>query len=215
MRPRIDERRLRVVVEGGEHPDTEAALSMQEESVVREDAVATAYLVAGAEPDPDWSRLLLDAHAEGYAAVGGAVAVEGGSGAASAAPSWPPGRPEVGATRASRQPLAPPSLLEGLEPTTHLGLPAYSGADAPLRGPGGRQTSTAIRSSERLKTHAPSASAAAGRDDRVDAVGERRRLSPKNSTARIASIGGVRKFTQWSAKSATGYSSTPGSWSRL
>jgi len=134
VRPRIDARRLRVVVQGGEHPDTEAALSMQEESVVREDAVATAYLVAGAEPAPDWSRLLLDAHAEGYAAVGGAVAVDGGlrgRRARGELAAWAPGG---GRNPRFAQPLLFPSLLEGLEPTTHNGVPAYSGSDALFEG---------------------------------------------------------------------------------
>jgi hypothetical protein len=134
VRPRIDARRLRVVVEGREHPDTEAALSMQEESVVREDAVATAYLVAGAEPEPDWSRLLLDAHSEGYAAVGGAVTVEGGLRARRARAELAPWAPGGGRNPRFAEPLLCPSLLEGLEPTTHLGLPAYSGPDALFEG---------------------------------------------------------------------------------
>jgi hypothetical protein len=134
VRPRIDARRLRVVVEGGEHPDTEAALSMQEESVVREDAVATAYLVAGAEPDPDWSRLLLDAHAAGYAAVGGAVAVEGGRRARRARAELAAWAPGGGRNPRFAEPLLFPSLLDVLEPTTHLGLPAYSGSDALFEG---------------------------------------------------------------------------------
>jgi hypothetical protein len=135
VRPRIEERRLRVLVQGGEHPDTEAALSMQEESLVREDAVATAYLVAGAEPEPSWSRLLLDAHAEGYAAVGGAVEVAGGVRGRrrerALLASWAPGggrNPRFG------RPLLFPSLLDGLEPETHDGLPAYSGPDALFEG---------------------------------------------------------------------------------
>ena len=37
---------------------------------LEEEAVAVAHLVAGAVPPPSWSRLLLDAHAEGWAAVG-------------------------------------------------------------------------------------------------------------------------------------------------
>ena len=44
------------------------------------------------------------------------------------------GLPEVGAIRASAEPLLFPSLLEGLEPTTHEGLPAYSGSDALFEG---------------------------------------------------------------------------------
>ena len=43
----------------------------------RADGVAVAHLVAGAVPPPDWSRVLLDAHEEGWAAVGTAVASTG------------------------------------------------------------------------------------------------------------------------------------------
>ena len=76
--PRIDERRLRVVVHGDPDPETAAAIAGQEEPTVTDEAVAVAHLVAGAVPEADWSRLLLDAHAEGYAAVGGSVAIDGG-----------------------------------------------------------------------------------------------------------------------------------------
>jgi hypothetical protein len=132
--PRIDDRRLHVVVLGGEHPDTEAALSMQEESLVREDPVATAYLVAGAEPEPSWSRLLLDAHAEGYAAVGGAVEVEGGVRTRGERAQLAPWAPGGGRNPRFDRPLLFPSLLVGLEPTTHEALPAYAGADALFEG---------------------------------------------------------------------------------
>ncbi len=134
VRPRIDERRLAVVVQGGEHPDTEAALSMQEESLVREDAVATAYLVAGAEPEPSWSRLLLDAHAEGYAAVGGAVEVEGGVRTRRERAQLAPWAPGGGRNPRFGRPLLFPSLLDGLDPESYEGLPAYSGPDALFEG---------------------------------------------------------------------------------
>jgi hypothetical protein len=133
VRPRIDERRLRVIVQGGEHPDTGAALSMQEESLVDEHAVATAYLVAGAEPTPDWSRLLLDAHAEGYAAVGGALEPERGLGSRSERRRFAPWAPSGRNPRLGR-PLLLPSLLDGLEPGSHEGLPSYDGPDALFEG---------------------------------------------------------------------------------
>src|SRR6185295_3586661 len=71
VKPRISERRLAVVVHGGTDDGTAAALAAQEEPFVAAEAVATAHLVAGALPDPDWSARVLDAHAEGFAAVGG------------------------------------------------------------------------------------------------------------------------------------------------
>ena len=73
VEPRISERRLAVIVHGGERRRDAAALAAQEEPFVAADAVATAHLVAGALPEPDWSARVLDAHAEGFAAVGGSI----------------------------------------------------------------------------------------------------------------------------------------------
>jgi hypothetical protein len=134
VQPRIAERRLRVVVEGGDDPETEAALSMQEEPVVTEDAEAVAYLVAGAVPAPDWSRLLLNAHAEGWPAVGGAVepgARFSGRGERRRLEPWAPGG---GRNPRFAHPLLFPSLLEGLQHGTHDGLPAYDGPDGLFEG---------------------------------------------------------------------------------
>ena len=130
VRPRIAERRLGVVVHGGPDAETEAALAAQEEPLVSEDAVAVAHLVPGASPASDWSRLVLDAHAEGWAAVGGALAPEGRSERRLYAP-W-----SAGGGRNPRfpHPLVLPSLLDSVEPETHLGLPAFSGADALFEG---------------------------------------------------------------------------------
>ena len=134
VRPRIDERRLRVIVSGGTDAETEAALAAQEEPPVADEAVAVAYLVAGAAPAPDWSRLLLDAHAEGWAAVGGAVQVAGGlaaRGERRRLAAWAPGG---GRNPRFPWPLLFPSLLDGLEPGLREGLPAYEGADALFEG---------------------------------------------------------------------------------
>ena len=122
--PLIVERRLAVVVHGGDDPRTAAALAAQDEPTVVEAPEATAHLVSGAEPAPDWSRLVLDAHGEGWSVVGPAVLPTGRLldrvrdrkllGA------WAPGgrNPRFGA------PLLLPSLLSGVEPSEHLGLPA-------------------------------------------------------------------------------------------
>jgi hypothetical protein len=117
VRPRIEERRLAVVVHGGESAETAAALAAQEEPVVTEDAAATAHLVAGAVPEPDWSRRLLDAHAEGWGAVGGSIETRD-----RALRPWAPGG---GRNPSFAEPLLLPSLLDGAEPAQHLGLPAY------------------------------------------------------------------------------------------
>ena len=128
--PRISERRLGVVVYGGPDPETEAALATLDEPIVHEDPAAVAHLVPGAIPAPDWSRLLLDAHEEGYAAVGGAVDAESRAERERLRP-WAPGggrNPRFG------RPLLLPSLLDGLRPTEHDGLPAFSGSDSLYEG---------------------------------------------------------------------------------
>ena len=117
VRPRIDERRLAVVVRGGADAETTAALAAQEEPLVEADPAATAYLVSGAVPIADWSRRILDAHAEGYAAVGGSIETRD-----RALRPWAPGG---GRNPAFSHPLLLPSLLGGLEPGEHEGLPAY------------------------------------------------------------------------------------------
>ena len=127
VEPLIAERRLAVVVHGGPDARTDAALAAQEEPVVSDGAAATAYLVAGAEPAPDWSRRLLDAHAEGWPAVGSAIVPTGGPferrRTARALRRWAPGgrNPRLDA------PLLLPSLVDGAAPGEHRGLPAYEG----------------------------------------------------------------------------------------
>jgi hypothetical protein len=117
--PRIAERRLAVVVHGGRDDETAAALAAQEEPVVDGEAAAVAHLVAGAIPAPDWSRRVLDAHAEGWAAVGGSIESRD-----RALRPWAPGG---GRNPSFEHPLLLPSLLDGAQPADHLGLPAYDG----------------------------------------------------------------------------------------
>jgi len=130
VRPRIDERRLAVRMHGPPDPEVDAALAAQEEPLVVDDPTAVAHLVSGAFPAPDWSRLLLDAHAEGYAAVGGAIDAESRSDRRRFA-AWAPGggrNPRFG------EPLLLPSLIDGLEPETYEGLPAVSARDGLFEG---------------------------------------------------------------------------------
>jgi hypothetical protein len=131
--PLIDERRLGVVVHGGPDERTAAALAVQEEPLVEDAPLVTAHLVSGAAPAPDWSRLLLDAHAEGWQAVGPAVVPQAGvlerRHARSLRP-WAPG----GRNPRFDLPLVLPSLVVGTEPTSHLGLPAYLGDDGLFEG---------------------------------------------------------------------------------
>lgn len=127
--PRIAERRLQVVLHGASDPDLDAALAAQEEPLVSEDAVAFAHLVLGAAPAPDWSRVLLDAHEEGYPAVGPALEVSRGERRRFA--PWAPGG---GRNPRFSEPLLLPSLLTGFEAQTHDGLPSFSGADTLFEG---------------------------------------------------------------------------------
>jgi len=122
VRPRIDARRLGVAIGGGGADErTAAALAAQEEPLVAHEPAAVAHLVAGTIPAPDWSRRLLDAHAEGYAAVGGSIASS-----ERALRPWAPGG---GRNPSFPYPLLLPSLLAGIEPVEHAGLPAYEPHD--------------------------------------------------------------------------------------
>jgi hypothetical protein len=134
VRPRISERRLAPVIHGAIDDETTAALAAQEEQLVSEGAVAFAHLVPGALPAPEWSRLLLDAHEEGFAAVGGAVEVTNGVKARGERRTLAPWAPGGGRNPRFGKPLLFPSLLEGLEPIHHDGLPAFSGADSLFEG---------------------------------------------------------------------------------
>jgi len=130
VQPRISERRLGLVMHGPPDAETEAALTAQEEPLVEDEPVAVAHLVAGALPEPDWSRRLLDAHEEGYAAVGGAIDAESRTDRKRLAP-WAPGG---GRNPRFSHPLLLPSLLDGLEPKSHEGLPSHAGSDALFEG---------------------------------------------------------------------------------
>ena len=130
VRPRIDERRLAVRIHGTPDPEVDAALAAQEEPLVTESAAAVAHLVSGAIPAPDWSRLLLDAHAEGYAAVGGAIDAESRADRRRLS-HWAPGG---GRNPRFSEPLLLPSLLDRVEPQSHEGLPAASSHDGLFEG---------------------------------------------------------------------------------
>ena len=123
--PRISERRLAVHVHGGHDAETAAALAAQEEAVVDDEPAAIAHLVAGSVPAPDWSRRLLDAHAEGWEAVGPGIEPQGIRKPRFLEP-WKPGggrNPRFG------PPLLLPSLLAGLDPGVHEGYPSYDGVE--------------------------------------------------------------------------------------
>jgi hypothetical protein len=134
--PRIARRALAVDLRPGAdelRELTQVALDDQEEPVVPgEHAEAVAHLVPGCRPAPDWSRRVLDAHAEGFACVGGSIEPTGSLLARrKAAAQLEPWAPEGGRKPGFDQPLLCPSLLVGLVPdwSDVAGLPAL--ADPP------------------------------------------------------------------------------------
>ena len=104
-----------------------AALAAQEEPLVAEDeAEAIAHLARDAAPAPDWSRRVLDAHEEGYAAVGGSIDVAAGllRRRPRELEPWSPG---TGRLPRFAHPLLCPSLVRGVAGEwvgDVLGLPA-------------------------------------------------------------------------------------------
>lgn len=132
--PGIEERRLGVVVHGGGSIETTAALARLEEPLVMEGATAVAHLVAGCAPARNWSRLMLDAHEEGWPAVGPAIVRPRGFGHRRAATErldpWAPG----GRNPRFDHPLLLPSLVAGLDPDTDDALPSFAGEEALFEG---------------------------------------------------------------------------------
>lgn len=132
--PRLTRRALAVRVADGPPEalvSTRAALERQDEPLADEhDCEAVGFLAAGCEPATDWSRRILDAHCEGFAACAGSVEPLGGPLARRALArqlaAWAPG---FGRAPNWQRPLLCPSLLAGLVPAASwaepvAGLPA-------------------------------------------------------------------------------------------
>ncbi len=120
--PRIDRRAL--AVRGA---DPGALDGLAERPVAEEEAVAVAWLGSGIVPAPDWSSRILDAHAEGYALVGGSVEPEAGAlERRRLSRTFAPWAPGGGRNPAFEHPLLCPSALTelALEPEELHGLPA-------------------------------------------------------------------------------------------
>jgi hypothetical protein len=91
----------------------------------REATGARAYVPNGVDVAPDWEERVYVAHTEGYAAVGGSVAYDGGR-LRRAPEELAPYAPGGGRNPSFAHPLLCPSLLPPLEPNTEvLGLPAW------------------------------------------------------------------------------------------
>jgi hypothetical protein len=122
VQPRISRRAL------GVRGADDGALKGLEEPVAGEEsaAEAIAFLAPGVVPAPDWSRRVLDAHAEGYAAVGGSIEASGGLLRRSSGElePWSPG---TGRIPGFAHPLLCPSVLVEAEASWTdpvAGLPA-------------------------------------------------------------------------------------------
>src|SRR5262245_58240058 len=113
---RLEERTLAIRVRPGDErllAETRSALARLDEPISDgDDAAVIAYLAPGCMPAPDWSRRVLDAHDEGYAAVGGSIEPVGGRRARRAARAalepWAPGS---GRNPAFAHPLLCPSAV--------------------------------------------------------------------------------------------------------
>ena len=125
----------------------------QDEPLVPEDeADAIAYLAPGVTAAPDWARRILDAHEEGYAAVGGSIAVEAGL-LRRPPPALAPYAPGGGRNPAFERPLLCPSVVREVDPTWTdpvEGLPALEPPpDEPWLYDGRIQVTARLRSGRR------------------------------------------------------------------
>jgi hypothetical protein len=106
--------------------DADALQDLEEPLVPEGEAEAIAYLAPGVVPASSWSRLVLDAHEEGFAVVGGSVSVGGGR-LRRTPPELAPYAPGSGRVPGFAHPLVCPSVVGGLEPSwvaDVAGLPA-------------------------------------------------------------------------------------------
>jgi hypothetical protein len=139
--PRVHARTLAVRIASGRAEltaETQRALAALDEPVVADAdaAVAIAYLGAGCLPAHDWSRRVLDAHAEGYGVVAGSIEPRGGllerRRAAKALAPWAPGG---GRNPAFSRPLLCPSVLRGVEPLWEPDVESLPAARPPAGEP--------------------------------------------------------------------------------
>ena len=106
-----------------------AAYSEDVDVLPREAGAARAFLGDGAEPADDWHERVRALHAEGYAAVGGAIEPERGL-LRRADPALELYAPGGGRHPRFPHPLVCPSLLPPLEPNAEVaGLPAWRPED--------------------------------------------------------------------------------------
>jgi hypothetical protein len=110
----VDEQRFWLAELGNYTPELEVDVAQRDATAAR------AFLTPNAELDADWEKRVYAAHTEGYAAVGGSIAVR------RPPPELEPYAAGGGRNPAFAHPLVCPSLLPPLEPNTEVaGLPAW------------------------------------------------------------------------------------------
>jgi hypothetical protein len=110
----VDEQRFWLAELGNYSPELEVDVAGRDATAAR------AFLTPSTEPDADWEERVYAAHTEGYAAVGGSIAVRRGPA------ELEPYAPGGGRNPGFAHPLVCPSLLPPLEPNTEVaGLPAW------------------------------------------------------------------------------------------
>jgi hypothetical protein len=116
----VDEDRYWLAELGNHSPTLDVAV------MPRSAAGAHAHVPDDAELAPDWRERVRAAHAEGYAAVGGSIAYDGGLLRRAPPDELRPYAPGGGRNPAFGHPLVCPSLLPPLEPNAEVyGLPAW------------------------------------------------------------------------------------------
>ena len=116
----VDERRYWLAELGNHSPTLDVEVAPRDASSAR------AFVPNGLELAPDWEERVYVAHTEGYAAVGGSIAYQGGRLRRAVPDELEPYAPGGGRNPAFAHPLVCPSLLPPLEPNTEVyGLPAW------------------------------------------------------------------------------------------
>jgi len=113
---------------------TLAVLGTDEGAADDDDAEVIAYLASGVVPAPGWSDRVLDAHADGYAVVGGSI--DAGGGLLRRTPhELAPYAPGTGRNPAFAHPLLCPSVVRGVEPDWIAKVEGLPAANPPTDEP--------------------------------------------------------------------------------
>jgi hypothetical protein len=116
----VDERRFWLAELGNHTPTFDVDVAPRDATRAR------AFVPDGLALSPDWEQRVCVAHTEGYAAVGGSIAYEGGRLRRGTPAELEPYAPGGGRNPTFAHPLVCPSLLPPLEPNAEVfGLPAW------------------------------------------------------------------------------------------